>query len=109
LKYLSNENKIDETEIHKRAEGIRELYTHKIDIFSQENLVLDKEVSILQKKVDRMREELFSDDLSEMGNSLVKVKNKSIGTLGDDQDLDGYDGMYSDINSMIESMSIKFD
>ena len=87
----------------------RDLYANKIDHFTDENLGLEKEVAELRVKAELLREELYTDDFSLMGDSGITGNNFSVGTLGAGTDLDGYEDMYSDLNSMIESLSIRLD
>lgn len=109
MKFLGNDDQIDEEAIKQRVGETRDLYTHKIQIFSEENTILEKEVADLRSKAEALRSELFTDDLSEMGDSVAGGKTFSVGSLGVGTDLDGYENMFSDLDSMIESISIRLD
>ena len=85
---------------------MKEHYQFKINMFGEENALLEKENQVLKLKAEKLKLQIYQDDLSDFERSIVSGSNL-VSAL--DQDLDQFDNLYSDINSVIESLSINLE
>lgn len=106
MKYMSKDVRVDTERISAKLAQIKEQYRLKIRIFGEENELLEAENKSLRLRAEKLKQEVYEDDLSEFERSVIAGSRLF---TDPNEDLDEFDNLYSDINSVIESLSINLE